>query len=176
MAKLTEAQKTFIVQRLACYETHAQIIRDCKELFDLEIERQHVQFYDPEVPSTKTPKKWVDLWKATREAYLKARADVGIANPRRRMELRQRLLDRAMDMGAHGNIPLALEILEQAEKAEGGAFTNRHKVQHSGQVKTTGVLVLPVTPDDWSKQARTQQQALEKQATRAAEEGARGAA
>ena len=90
------------------------------------------------------------------------------------MEQRQVLYQRAAGMGASGNIPLCLEILEQAEKAEGGAFTNRHHHKLSGQVKASGVLLLPTTPTDWSKQAREQQKSLEAEAARAAEAGARG--
>lgn len=169
MARLTEVQKTFVVERLACFRTPTEVVGLVKEIFGVAVSRQQVQVYDPTVPSTRTPKKWGALFEATRKAYLKAKAEVGIASERWRMERRQVLYERAESMGKHGNIPLCLQILEQAEKAEGGAYTNRHKVNHSGQVNTTGVLVLPSTPDNWSEQAREQQKELEEAAARAVE-------
>lgn len=157
MPRLTEPVQEHIVRRLACFRGAAEVQREVKELFGLELSLQRIAVYDPEVPSTKTPKKWVALWRATRDAYLKAKAEVGIACERWRMEQRQLLYERAGN-----NTPLRLQILEQAEKAEGGAFTNRHKLDHSGKVEG-GVLVVPIAgADDWDARAKASQAALAK--------------
>lgn len=170
MARLTQPMREYVVQRLACFAGAARVQREVKELWGIDLSLQAIAYYDPEVPSTKTPKKWVLLFEATRKAYLEAKAQVGIASERWRMERRQVLYERAEGMGAHGNIPLCLDILEQAEKAEGGQYTNRHKVTHDGQLKTTGVLVVPQgSSGDWAQRAREQQKKLEEQAAAAAE-------
>ena len=32
-----------------------------------------------------------------------------------------------------GNVPLAAQLLEQAAKESGGAYTNKHQLEHSGK-------------------------------------------
>lgn len=51
MARLTEVQKEYIVDRLACYSSPTQVVDLVKDLFGVEIVRQQVQHYDPTVPS-----------------------------------------------------------------------------------------------------------------------------
>lgn len=165
MARLTEDQKVFIVGRLACFHDQAEVAAEARDVFGIDVDRRQVHFYDPTAPASRTPKKWVELFDATRAAYLKARAEVGISHKRYRLEQLQRMYDRAMRMGPFGNIPLALSILEQAAKEDGGMYSNRHQVQHSGQVKTTGVLLIPErSAEEWSKAARANQQTLEDEA------------
>ena len=171
MARMTEAHRRFVVMRLACFHTPTEIVKEVKELFDLELSRQQVHYYDPTVPSSRCPKKWQALFEETREAYRNVEADVGIAYERYRLEELQRLYERAKSMGNQGNLPLALDILEQAAKEKGGQYTNHRVLEHSGQVKTSGVLLLPAGPDmsDWTKVAREQQKALGEEAAKATE-------
>lgn len=171
MARLDENHKRFVVMRLACFRRPSEIAREIKDVFGIEASLQQIQFYDPLTASTQTPKKWIALWEAVREEYLKGEAQVGVAHERYRLEQLQELLDRALTMGRAGNIPLALSIMEQAAKEKGGQYTNRHKLEHSGQVKTTGVLLLPgeAALTDWGKAAREQQAQLEKDAAAAVE-------
>lgn len=171
MARLNESVKCFVVARLACFRTPTQVAGEVKEVFDLDVSRQRVHYYDPTSTSAPTPKKWEALFVETRRAYLEEQAQVGVAHQRYRLEQLQELLDRALSMGRAGNIPLALSILEQAAKETGGVYTNRHKLEHSGQVKTTGVLLLPgeAALGDWGKAAREQQAQLERDAAAAVE-------
>lgn len=155
MSRLSEAQKTYIVQQLACFVGAAEIQRHVKEFWAMELTFQAIAHYDPEVPSTKTPKKWLEIHRVTREGYLKEAAKVGIANARWRMEQRQVLYERAGQ-----NAPLRLQILEQAEKAEGGMFTNTRRLDHSGKIEGTGVLFVPTTAEgEWDRIAREAQAA-----------------
>ena|GEM_PF-194940 len=171
MAKLTEQHKSFVVMRLACFRTPTEVCEEVKDVFGLELPRQQVHYYDPTVPSNRTPKKWAALFEATRKEYLKGEAEVGVAYERYRLEELQRMYERAKSMGKQGNIPLAQSLLEQAAKEKGGHYTNHRVLEHSGQVKTSGVLLVPAGPDlsDWTKTARAQQKALAEEAAKATE-------
>jgi hypothetical protein len=174
MPRLNETVKAFIVTRLACKATPTDVVDEVKEIFGLDLPRQHVHYYDPDAPASKAPKKWRELHAETRKQWLAGAAEAGIAFSRRRLEELDRLYERAK---RSGNLPLAAQLLEQAAKEQGGVFTNRHRIKHEGQVRTTGVLLLPQapsSPEDWSKGAREQQASLEHEASRAAEAGARG--
>ena len=173
MARLTETQKTFIVQSLACFQTPTDVCELVQEVFGLELTRGHVHYYDASAPASKTPKKWRAVFEATRKAWLESTAEVGIAHERYRLEELQRLYNRVK---RSGNVPLAASLLEQGAKEKGGAFTNYRKLEHSGQVKTTGVMVLPAQAGskEWSEVARAQQQALVEEAARATEAATRG--
>lgn len=171
MARLSEPHKRYVVIRLGHFRTPTEIVEEVKELFGLELTRQQVFYYDPTAPSSKTPKKWAKLFGEARDEYLAAEATVGIAHERYRLEQLQELYRRAKTAGRAGNIPLAAQLLEQAAKERGGVFTNRHKLEHSGQVQTTGVLLLPGQPalKDWGKAAREQQEQLDREAAAIAE-------
>lgn len=158
MARLNESQRRHIVQRLACFVGAAEIQREAREIWGMEISFQAIAQYNPEVASTTTAKKWIKFYERCREAFLTEVAKEGIAHPRWRTRERQALYDRAKEMGASGNIPLCLQILEQAEKAEGGMFTNTRLHEHSGKVEG-GVLMVPMAPpaDDWNERARQAQ-------------------
>lgn len=127
MPRLNETVKAFIVTRLAWKATPSEVVEDVKEAFGLEVSRQQVHYYDPTTPASKTPKKWAELWASAHEQWRKEGPRAGVAFKNRRLELLDRFLQR---VATAGNIPLALQILEQAAKEEGGAFTN-HRI-HSG--------------------------------------------
>jgi hypothetical protein len=159
MARLNDQQKQYIVQRLACFRGQAEVVDELADVFGIKVDRRQVHYYDPSAPASKTPKKWRAIFDATRVEWLNATANVGIAHERYRLERLQDLYDRASRMG---NVPLCLQVLEQASKEVGGYFTNRHKVEHAGRVKVSGVMILPaeIGSKEWQEIARTQQETL----------------
>jgi hypothetical protein len=143
MAKLTEEQKTFIVQQLACFDSPSQVAAAFFEEFGVKIERMQVAQYNPERAAAKTVhEKWKAIFYATREAFLEASSRVPIAQQSYRLRSLQRLHDLAVE---RKNAALAAQLLEQAAKEVGGAFTNTRQlqgpgggpipVQHSGKVE-----------------------------------------
>lgn len=74
-------------------------------------------------------KKWVDLFHATRERFQTEISDIPIANKAYRLRVLDRMMTSAEKMR---NIALATEIIEQAAKECGDAYTNKHKFEHSG--------------------------------------------
>lgn len=166
MAKLSEEHKVFVVQRLAMFDTPSQVVEAVKEEYGIEIPRQQVQSYDPTV-GPKPAKKWIALFEATRESFLDSASQIPIAN----RSVRLRRLER-MAVAAEGrkNYALAAQLLEQAAKEVGEAYTNTRNIKHSGGV-VGGVLAVPVPISDeqWAVTASSQQAELLKRPASASE-------
>lgn len=131
MAKLSEAEKRFIVQALACYDTPSQVAEAVKEEFGTVIDRGHVGCYDPTKAAGKDlAKKWRDLFDATREAFKRDVGQIPIAQRAYRLRTLQRMVMRAEGMK---NLPLAMQMLEQAAKECGDIYVNRKPEASDGQ-------------------------------------------
>ena len=74
-------------------------------------------------------KKWVDLFHSTRARFQSDISDIPIANKAYRLRVLDRMMGNAEKMR---NIALAAEIIEQAAKECGDAYSNKHKFEHSG--------------------------------------------
>ncbi|MFB4523974.1 DUF2280 domain-containing protein [Enterobacter hormaechei subsp. hormaechei] len=130
MAALSPEVKAFIVQALACFDTPTQIASQVKQEFGLDISIQQVSSYDPTKAIAKNlGQKWIDLFNATRSRFQTELSDIPIANKAYRLRALDRMMNNAEKMR---NIALATEIIEQAAKECGDAYTNKHKFEHSG--------------------------------------------
>lgn len=131
MAKLSEAEKRFIVQALACYDTPTQVVEAVKEEFGTVMDRGHVGCYDPtKVAGKELAKKWRDLFHATREGFKREAAEIPIAQRSYRLRALQRMATKAESMK---NMPLALQVLEQAAKECGDMYVNRKPSDGDGK-------------------------------------------
>lgn len=143
MAALSTEVKAFIVQSLACFETPAKVIELVKAEFGVDVSRQQVSQYAPgNAMAAKLSKKWVDLFHATRERFQKEVSDIPIANKSYRL----RVLDRmAASTEKVKNFGMTAQLLEQAAKEVGDAYTNKLKVESTGKdggpikTETTGL-------------------------------------
>ncbi|ENO0837452.1 DUF2280 domain-containing protein [Enterobacter hormaechei subsp. steigerwaltii] len=130
MAALSTEVKAFIVQSLACFEPPTKVIELVKQEFGVEVSRQQVSQYSPgNAMAANLSKKWVDLFHSTRERFQTEISDIPIANKAYRLRVLDRMMTSAEKMR---NIALATEIIEQAAKECGDAYTNKHKFEHSG--------------------------------------------
>ncbi|HGD3421919.1 TPA: DUF2280 domain-containing protein [Enterobacter hormaechei] len=130
MATLKGEVKAFIVQSLACFDTPSQVVELVKKEFGLSITRQQVESHDPTKANGKgLAQKWVDMFNATRERFQNEISDIPIANKAYRLRVLDRMATRAEGMK---NLALTAEIIEQAAKECGDAYTNKHKFEHSG--------------------------------------------
>lgn len=131
MAALSEDVKAFIVQALACFDTPQQVADAVGQEFGLKIERMQVASYDPTKRTTRNlGKKWRELFEVTRKAFLEDQASIPIAS----QNFRLRALDRMyQEASKRGNLPLAAQLIEQAAKEAGGAFTNKQRLEHTGK-------------------------------------------
>ncbi|EML6242735.1 DUF2280 domain-containing protein [Klebsiella pneumoniae] len=130
MAALKPEVRAFIVQELACFDTPSQIVESVQKEFKVQVTRQQVASHDPtKVAGKGLAQKWVDLFNRTRDRFLNEISDIPIANKAYRLRVLDRMAARAEGMK---NLALTAEIIEQAAKECGDAYTNKHKFEHSG--------------------------------------------
>lgn len=126
MAKLTAAQKTYIVQRLACFETPSAVVEAVKEEFGLEMTRQRVQQYDPtKVAGQQLSQKLRTLFEETREKFITDTSGIAVSHKAVRLQRLERMANRAE---TKGNYVLAASLLEQIAKEMGEQYTNLRRV------------------------------------------------
>jgi hypothetical protein len=123
MAALKEDVKAFIVQALACFDKPSQVATAVKDEFKIEVTRQQVESYDPTKYAGRTLNiKWRTLFEDTRKRFREETAEIGIANRAARLRALDRMADKAE---SKGNLPLAMQIIEQAAKEVGDVYVNR---------------------------------------------------
>lgn len=149
MAALTPEVKAFIVRALACFDTPTQVSTQVKQEFGLDVTIQQVSSYDPTKAIAKNlGQKWIDLFNLTREKFQNEIADIPIANKSYRLRMLDRMASRTEGMK---NFALTAQLIEQAAKECGDAYTNRQKLEHSSpdgsmSPKPTTIQLLPVEP------------------------------
>lgn len=162
MAALSDDVKAFIVQALACFDTPTQVSDAVKEEFGLDVSRMQVSVYDPTKRMGRNlGKKWRALFDSTRKAFLDDASSIPIANQTFRLRALNRLYEQA---SSRGNVVLAAQLIEQAAKESGGAFTNRHKLEHTG--KDGGPIKSAPAPVDLSDLTDEELAVLERLATK----------
>ena len=135
MPKLTVEQQTFIVVRLACFESLKAIGLEFKEEFGIEVDKRQIENYNARRPSKKPHPKWIELFEETRKRFLEDVSDIPIAS----MAVRLRRLERLYTKTEEGkNTPLAADLLKQAALDVGGAFTNQRQLtgKDGGPIET----------------------------------------
>ncbi|MDF7650762.1 DUF2280 domain-containing protein [Erwiniaceae bacterium L1_54_3] len=131
MAALKPDVKAFIVQSVACFDSPSQVADAVLKEFGIKINRQQVEQNDPTKASgKKLAKKWVDMFHATRERFQTELADIPIANKAFRLRTLDRMASRTEGMK---NFALTAQLIEQAAKEVGDAYTNRQKIEHTGK-------------------------------------------
>ena len=129
MAVLQNEVKAFIVQALACFDTPSQVVESVQKEYGVTITRQQVETHDPTKTSGKClAKRWVTLFEDTRKRFRDDTADIPIANRAFRLRALGRMAERAETMK---NMALAAQLMEQAAKETGGAYTNKQQVDLS---------------------------------------------
>ena len=124
MATLSNEVKAFIVQALACFDTPSQVAAAVREEFGIEVTRQKCEAHDPTKRAGKDlAKRWVVLFEDTRKRFREETAEIPIANRAYRLRAMGRFIERAEGMK---NIPLAMQILEQAAKECGDMLSLIH--------------------------------------------------
>lgn len=141
MAALKPEVKAYIVQSVACFDTPSQVAESVLKEFGVKINRQQVEQHDPTKASgKKLAKKWVDMFNDTRTRFQTEIADIPIANKAYRLRTLDRMAARTETMK---NFSLTAQLIEQAAKEVGDAYTNKLKVEstgaNGGPIKTESV-------------------------------------
>lgn len=135
MATLSEAAKRFIVQALACYDTPTQVAEAVKEEFGIDVPRNQVGQYDPTKASgKKLAKKWRVMFDDTRKLFREQTGEIPIAQRAYRLRKMGQIATKAEQMR---NLPLVLQILEQAAKETGDAYVNHKQAAPTGDMQQT---------------------------------------
>jgi hypothetical protein len=144
--------KAFIVQALACYDTPSQVVDAVKEEFSIVVSRPQVQGYDPEKKQgSGLSKKWRDLFFETRKKFLDDAGSIPIANQTFRLRTLNRMLQK---VEKSGNVMAVTQILEQAAKEVGGAFTNKRQLtgEGGGPIPVAGEVTFKIIrPEDGNR-------------------------
>lgn len=120
--KLTDEARAFAVQALACFDPPSVVVAEIKKEFGLTITTQAVEAYNPtRRAGAKLSAKWKALFEETRKAFLGTQAEIGISHRAVRLRALERMAQKAENMG---NLALAKDLLEQAAKEVGNAYTN----------------------------------------------------
>lgn len=149
MAALKPEVRAFIVQELACFDTPSQIVESVQKEFKVQVTRQQVASHDPtKVAGKGLAQKWVDLFNHTRDRFLNEISDIPIANKAYRLRVLDRMATNAEKMKNYG---MTSQLIEQAAKEMGDAYTNRQKVEHTSPdgsmtPQPTIIQLLPVEP------------------------------
>jgi hypothetical protein len=131
MATLNGAIKVFIVERLACFDTPTEVQKAVKQAFKVEVSLQQLTAYNPKLAAGQRLRQDLkDVFEATRKKFLDDTSDIPIASKAYRLRVLDKLLDKVIEQG---NVGLAPQLLEQAAKEQGDAFTNKQKLEHAGK-------------------------------------------
>lgn len=130
--RLSDEAKAFVIERLAQFETPAEVRRQLKAEFGIELSDNGVRHYAPDGPKGGAlSEKWRQLHDQARALFLKEVSHIGISH----RVVRLRALDRmAAKAEAQGNLALAAQMLEQAAKEMGDHYTNTRVIRGDLQV------------------------------------------
>lgn len=123
---LTHDQKLFIVQRLAIGAGPAQVIRDVREEFGIDIPRATVNYYNP-AHSKDLAQYWRDIFADSQKAFREKVMNIPLAHQAFRLQLLQDSLNRVLS-APKINEAMIHEIVERAAKEVGGIHTNRREL------------------------------------------------
>lgn len=133
MATLTEEQRRFIVIQLAKFYTPTEVAEQVEERFGVEVYRQQVHHYNPTASNGDRilADRWKRIFRAARENYLSNVGDNPLAHERYRLDVLLRMLRNELNKVAP-DPEIVMGLCAQAAKEQGGMFTNRQLLEHSG--------------------------------------------
>jgi hypothetical protein len=130
VAALSGAVKVFIVERLACFERPVDVQAAVLKEFGVKVTLPQLALYNPTLASGHALSKTLkEVFEETRKRFLDDTTGIAIAHKAYRLRVMDRMLAK---VELQGNVALAAQLLEQAAKEDGGAFTNKHKHEHGG--------------------------------------------
>jgi hypothetical protein len=131
MAALPEHIKLHIVQAQACFDTPSQAAKSVNEEFGVIVSPQQCERYDPNKRAgSALSEKFRLIFAETRKTFLEDTSLIGVSHRAVRLRTLQRMIERTEKQG---NLSLTAQLLEQVAKEAGDAYTNRHRLEHTGK-------------------------------------------
>lgn len=121
MKRLPERVKRRIVEHLACFYSHAEVVHLIEQEFQITLTSRHVRAYDPTSFQCAASDRLRTYHATVRERIANEVATIPIAHRAFRLQELQNIYDKA---ASAGNVEMAARTLEQAAKEVGGMFTN----------------------------------------------------
>ena len=138
--RLTDVEKAFVVQELACFGSPKEVSEALMEEYGVQLAPQNIEAYDPgKRAGQHLSKKWRELFEHTRNAFLD---HVEKAVPHAHKAVRVRKLARAADAFENrGNYVAMADMLERIAKEMGNVHTNRREFtgKDQGPIKVESV-------------------------------------
>lgn len=119
MRRLSKAVKRRIVEHLACYQSHAEVVVLILEEFGLALTPRHVRVYDPHSFQFAASHQWLEYHQTVREQFRSEIGRIAIYHKAVRLRRLEDLYFRAAD---RGNDRSAMKLLEQAAKEVGNCY------------------------------------------------------
>lgn len=129
---LTEAQQRWIVCRFACHGRLGEVMAEFEQEFGKPITTTTLRNYDmrnirdAEHAKERGVAKWYPVFKDAQKEYAASIANIPIADATYRLTKIDEMFALAWD---RRNFKMAKDLLEQAAKETGGAFSNRRQVE-----------------------------------------------
>ena len=157
--KLPKEVKVYVTQRLACFDAPSAVVKAIKDEFDIIVDRQKVEVYDPTKRAGQSlSKEFKSIFEETRKTFLEDTSRIGVSHKAVRLRKLDNMISRADKMG---NMGLAAGLIEQAAKECGDAYSNKRKHEltgKNGESLNGGVLLVSgaMTREEWEKRAQEQ--------------------
>jgi hypothetical protein len=135
MARLKKAEKIYIVRSLAQFMPIAEVVRDIKEKFNLDVSPQQVEYYDPtKVAGADLAQELVDLFNEARKEYLaQPLHNIIGANDIIQLQILSDLL-----VSKKGNVVMSIKLIDQIQKIVKGHYERKLEItgKDGGAIKT----------------------------------------
>ena len=146
--KLSNEALTYVVQALACFDTPSEVAEAVNKEFGVKITKQGVEKYDP----TKQAGKSISLgckklFEDTRKAFVDKITSIPIAHRSVRLRAIGRMAEAAE---RQKNYALAGQLLKQAAKEVGDAYTNKRRLTGAagGPIQTENKAAVTLAASD----------------------------
>lgn len=129
--RLTDEAREFVVAQLAMFDPPSMVAKAVKEEFGFDVSPQACESYDPTKRAGKSlNKRWADLFVQMRADFIAGKVEIGIANKMTRLRTLERM---ARKTESSGNVGMTAQLLEQAAKESGDAYSNRRLHELTGK-------------------------------------------
>lgn len=142
MPRLSSEVQRAIVRGLAMFRTPTEVQTEIRELYQVEVPLPQILYYDPESAGTDVAPVWRELFRETREKFIRATDDVAVAHRAYRIRELGDLYRRAKTR----NPLAAAKLLEQAAREMGDAYTNVQVLK--GDSAEAAARLLNMTPEE----------------------------